>query len=119
MVISMTSSRHELALATRAVAAAAQHARRRLAVPIVCEREANAHQSLLLGPPPGSPRGTCGALPVIVFKEGESITGYASFWRPSPKELAKLNAGAHVRLDIFGGGHPPVWLDVETVEELP
>jgi hypothetical protein len=72
-------------------------------------------QTLILGPPPGTPRGSCGALPVIQFPQGVM----ASFWRPTPEDLIMLNNGAHVRLDVFSHTHPPVALSIERVTELP
>lgn len=74
---------------------------------------------MLLGPPREMQRGTCGALPVVIGLEKGEIVGFASYWKPTPEELAALNGGAHVKLQIFGGGHPPVWVDVERVAELP
>jgi hypothetical protein len=78
-------------------------------------------QTTLLAPPAGTPRGECGALPVrIVPVPGSTYGGHIlSYWRPTPEELAELNAGAHVRLAVHGGGHPPVWIDVERCQELP
>jgi hypothetical protein len=35
-----------------------------------------------------------------------------SYWKPTPKELAELNAGGHVRLIIVGEAMPPVALAV-------
>jgi hypothetical protein len=76
-------------------------------------------QTLLLGPPPGTPRGECGALPVMVTQGGTFQQTYSSFWKPSDEDLEALKRGAHVRLDVFGGGHPPVWISVEKCTELP
>jgi hypothetical protein len=76
-------------------------------------------QTVLLGPPPGTPRGECGALPVKRVQVGTFGGYFMSYWKPTPEELAALNAGAHVALAVHGGAHPPVWLDVERVVELP
>lgn len=35
-----------------------------------------------------------------------------SCWEPTPEELAALNAGGKVRLDVVGSMHPPVMLYV-------
>jgi hypothetical protein len=71
-------------------------------------------QTGLLAPPPGTPRGECGALPVL-----RQPWGFASVWKPTPEELAVLNAGGHVRLAVHGIAHPPVRLDAITgVQEL-
>lgn len=75
-------------------------------------------QTRLLGPPKDAARGTCGALPVRQVPDPHWGTCHYSYWRPSPEELAILNAGGHVRL-MVGGGHPPVWIDAEHVQELP
>ena len=76
-------------------------------------------QTRLLGPPRQAERGTCGALPVR--SQVDKIWGvtYLSYWRPTPEELAILVAGGHVRLQVCGGAHPPVWIDAEKIEELP
>lgn len=74
-------------------------------------------QDILLGPPKGSERGTCGALP-IQFVDGTM----QSYWKPSPEDLKTLNEGGHVRLCVHGNGHPPVWVDVTPkgyARELP
>lgn len=72
-------------------------------------------QTIILGPPPGTPRGECGALPVA-----RTDSGFVSVWKPDPGDLAILNAGGHVRLAVQGGAHPPVRLDVvDGVKELP
>lgn len=72
-------------------------------------------QTALLGPPPGYPKGECGALPVIAFAGGSM----SSFWKPTPEDLVMLANGACIRLDVHGGAHPPVWVGVERVAELP
>lgn len=71
-------------------------------------------QTTLLGPPPGTKRGACGALPVHIAE-----WGICSYWKPSPEDLALLNNGAHVRLTVHSRIHPPVSLQVERCEELP
>lgn len=76
-------------------------------------------QTRLLGPPPGTKRGQCGALPVIIFSEGGYIYSYASFWKPSSEDLQRLNSGEYIRLDVFGGAHPPVWVGVDRIVERP
>lgn len=79
-------------------------------------------QTTLLGPPPGTPRGECGALPVLIQGGGTYQAAFQSFWKPSPQDLAVLNAGGYVRLTIHGIAHPPVWVDTVTpgyTKELP
>lgn len=75
-------------------------------------------QNVLLSPPAGSPRGTCGALPVLRLDDAGVV--WISIWRPSSEDLAALNAGGHVRLAVHGASHPPVWIDaIAGVVELP
>lgn len=76
-------------------------------------------QTTLLAPPPGTKRGDCGALPVIIHKSGPFVVSMSSFWKPSPEDITALNSGAHIRLDVYGGQHPPVWLSVDRCAELP
>lgn len=79
-----------------------------------------AGQTKVLGAPEGSPPGECAGLAVrMAFIDTSAGVCLQSFWKPSLEELAALNAGAHVRLTVHGLGHPPVWLDVERVQELP
>jgi len=73
-------------------------------------------QTTLLGPPRGTRCGECGALPIIIFPDRGVM---ASFWKPSPEDLIMLNNGAHIRLDVWSGAHPPVAMSVERANELP
>lgn len=75
-------------------------------------------QTVLLGPPKESQRGTCGALPVRIAPDTIWGRSFVSYWRPAPEELEILNAGGHVRLTVQSL-HPPVWIDAEKVVELP
>lgn len=68
----------------------------------------------VLGAPPGWDQAElpCVALPITVT----TVSGMAamlSWWRPSPEELAALNAGKRIQLCILGVTHPPVELSVE------
>ncbi len=63
-------------------------------------------------------RGECGALPVFIHERGTERQIFTSYWKPSAEDLAKLNAGEHVRLDVWSL-HPPVWLSVDKCAELP
>lgn len=40
-----------------------------------------------------------------------------SIWRPTPAELAALNEGAVIALNVLGTAQPPVRLDVTTIPE--
>ena len=52
----------------------------------------------------------CADLPVL-WAEGF----VCSYWRPSPEELAALNAGIPLRLAFQGRTHPPVAVEVEAL----
>jgi hypothetical protein len=63
----------------------------------------------IFGPPRDWVRerdGDCQHLPVAVA--GSLMT---SAWRPTPEQLAVLNAGGLVTLTVCGSVHPPVMLD--------
>lgn len=61
--------------------------------------------------------GDCAGLPVRITRD-EHHTMMTSFWRPSPDDLAALNAGACVSLTVLGLSHPVVALGVEHVDEM-
>lgn len=67
----------------------------------------------VLGAPPGASIEECGALPItrVRFEGGE--LGIVSFWRPTPAELALLQAGQPVRLCVMGTTHAPLSLGVD------
>jgi hypothetical protein len=71
-------------------------------------------QNLMLNPPDGMQRGTCGALPS--YRHGQQIM---SVWKPSPADIEALKAGAHVCLTVLGHTHPPVAMHVQKMVELP
>lgn len=51
-------------------------------------------------------------LPIRDAITPEGVPVMQSVWTPSPDELAALNAGANVLLEVVGKGHPPVMLSV-------
>lgn len=60
----------------------------------------------------------CGYLPYV----SEVVGGYravSSYWKPTPEELAELNAGGYVRLTVIGLTHPVVAIGTGQVTELP
>lgn len=57
--------------------------------------------------------GPCGDLPVCAHDHG-----LTSVWKPSPEELAALNAGGGVMLTIASSVHPPVMMQVIDFEAL-
>ena len=71
----------------------------------------------------GAPRGwdqddtECVALPVKL-SEVNGLPALTSYWKPTPEELAALNAGELVKFTIIGSGQPPVLLEVERCEEI-
>jgi hypothetical protein len=67
----------------------------------------------LLGKPSDLTDTQCAALPII-YEETEEGIFAVSFWRPTPEELAQLNAGEHIALWVraIGRQHPVVALSV-------
>ncbi len=47
--------------------------------------------------------------------DGPGTPAMVSAWRPTPEELALLNAGAPLFLRVLGTAHPPVMVWVEEV----
>lgn len=74
--------------------------------------------NLTLGKPADLTDEECAPLRVRVqtveFKHSRTHQ-FTSAWQPTPEELKRLNAGASVHLSIWGGGHPPVLLEVGPV----
>lgn len=65
----------------------------------------------ILGAPAGWDKekdGPCVGLPVRI---ADGV--FYSFWDVSWKERFKIFFGKPIRLAVRGGGHPPVWLDME------
>lgn len=54
----------------------------------------------------------CDALPITRI-EWEGKPAVISFWRPSPEELAQLQAGAYVGVWVIGHTVPPMAVTVE------
>lgn len=65
--------------------------------------------------PPGM--NNCDDLAVVrgTMDNPEQTPVIMSYWKPTPEEIAELNAGGYVRLTIVGTGMPPVAL--ATVDE--
>lgn len=51
-------------------------------------------------------------LPIRDAISNSGLPVMQSVWTPSPDELAALNAGANVLLEVIGTAHPPVMLSV-------
>lgn len=67
----------------------------------------------VLGAPPGMSHDECHALPITRIQYSDGTPAMASYWRPTPAELALLQAGQPVRLTVLGTSHPPVMLGVD------
>jgi hypothetical protein len=68
--------------------------------------------NLVIGPPSDMQDGSCANLPVEVYKDEAGAVWSRSFWKPSPEDLATLNAGGVIDLHIRASGrqHPVVAL---------
>lgn len=74
-----------------------------------------------IGAPKGwdpATNGDCGVLPVIDHKVGD-VNYMRSHWKPSPADMAALDAGGSIVLDISGTVHPVIALGVEPVAPIP
>lgn len=73
----------------------------------------------VLGPPPGVSPDLCVPLPItrVIYDHpwdsSKSMPGVVSYWRPTPEQIALLNAGSPVFLSFWGSTHPPVAVGVE------
>lgn len=67
----------------------------------------------VLGAPAGMPIDECNALPITRIQYSDGTPAVASYWKPTPDELALLNRGQAVRLTVLGGTHPPLMLGVD------
>lgn len=72
----------------------------------------------VLGAPPGTPLDQCNALPITRFQYEDGTPAVASFWKPTPEELALLNAGRAVRLLVMGVTHASLHVGVDGDEVL-
>ena len=63
--------------------------------------------------PPGVPLDECNALPITRIQYSDGTPAVASYWHPTPAELALLNQGRAVRLTVLGRTHPPLMLGVD------
>lgn len=70
----------------------------------------------VLAAPPGVSIDECRALPIRRAQFSDGAPCVQSFWKPTPEELALLNAGEPVIFTAWGTTHPPVILEVM---ELP
>lgn len=76
-------------------------------------------QSRVLEAPKGwdhEANGECVGLPVRIERYGDTVA-CSSAWKPTPEQLAVLNAGGAVYATAFGG-QPPLMLDVLAPEAL-
>lgn len=60
---------------------------------------------------------SCDTLAVSVGTMG-AYRALRSYWKPTPEELALLNANGSIELSILGHNHPPVALNVVSNGEI-
>lgn len=74
----------------------------------------HASNNRVLGAPSGWDQQSlpCDALAVTDAKLGD-VACIVSFWKPTPEELAALNAGGFVALHVMGRNMPPVAIGVQ------
>lgn len=56
--------------------------------------------------------GACGVLPIADIVDEQRHAVMESFWKPEPAELAALNTGSAVILQVYGIVHPVVSIAV-------
>lgn len=66
--------------------------------------------NMLLKAPEGMPN--CVDIPATMLAETPPPV-IATFWRPTPEELALLTSNGLIGLWVFGTAHPPVAITVE------
>jgi hypothetical protein len=62
--------------------------------------------------------GRCVDLHVRAVVLKDDVPSLTSAWLPSPRELAALNAGAPILLEVLALQHPPVMLSVGTKDDI-
>jgi len=75
----------------------------------------HATNNAVLGAPPGVSFDECGPLPItrVECTCGGGPPCIASFWRPSPDELALIAAGKPIRLICWGPVQAPIAMGVD------
>lgn len=73
------------------------------------------HQSNndVLAAPPGMTVEQCRPLPITRFVYDDGTPGTASYWKPTPQEIAMIVQGCAVRVMTIGRTHPPLSLGVD------
>jgi len=75
----------------------------------------NTHQhpscNFVLDPPKGDT--DCRPLPILRMTDTGGLPVVVSFWKPTPEELAQLNAGGVVALHVWGRTHAPLYVGTE------
>lgn len=77
------------------------------------QRTQHPSNNAVLGAPPGMSIDECTALPITRVQYADGTPAVASFWTPSPAELALIAAGKPVRLMVLGVTMPPVIVGVD------
>lgn len=62
--------------------------------------------------------GNCLSLSIRAEPAESGALLMSSVWFPTPEELAAIAAGAPVKLQVYGTGHPPVMLGVGDVPTI-
>lgn len=56
------------------------------------------------------------ALHIVDTRENDGTPSMCSFWHPSPEEIAALVDGGGIMLTVLGHMHPPVKIEVISVD---
>jgi hypothetical protein len=71
----------------------------------------------IFGAPKGVPAEECSALPVTKGYDGNGRPTIRSYWRPDAQELAAINAGKPIILELWGTTLVPILLLVDGAYE--
>jgi hypothetical protein len=66
----------------------------------------------IIGKPPGFSDAEIGRLPALVDRSDPRFPAIRSFWRPSQEDLASLNAGGLIELEVIAHQMVPVALNI-------
>lgn len=69
-----------------------------------------------IGPPPGVSDAECGTVEALAGGSPEGYPMFADYWRPTPEQLAALNAGGFIELVQYS---PRMIMHSMTVWDVP
>lgn len=73
----------------------------------------------VLAAPPGVPIEQCTPAPIVrsVYQEPNGLCTVGTHWQPTPEELALLNAGGVVKVEVWGTTMPPMSVTAKALND--